>query len=144
MTPRENSDALSAKGMYYATWSIGGAEDIFNENGDQAQVYDAQVYLLLSGFNDAVKAEETAAEWLGLAYEQYAVDAEAAETCNGQEFTVIIYTYASETNPYAYGASAYGTYGNYAVSVELSCREDFDGNALEILEDFLEHCHYAA
>ena len=71
MTPQENSDALSAKGMYYATWSIGEAEDIFNENGDQAQVYDAQVYLLLAGFNDTVEAEETAAEWLGLAYEQY-------------------------------------------------------------------------
>lgn len=141
MTPRENSDALSAKGMYYATWSIGEAEEIFNENGDQAQVYDAQVYLLLSGFNDAVKAEETAAEWLGLAYEQYAVDAEAAETCNGQEYT---YTYTSETNPYAWGISAFGNYGNYAVSVELSCREDFDGNALDILADFLEHCHYAA
>lgn len=144
MTPRENSDALSAKGMFYATWSIGEAEEIFNENGDQAQVYDAQVYLLLSGFNDTVKAEETAAEWLGLAYEQYAVDAEAAETCNGQEYTVITYTYTSETNPYAWGISAFGNYGNYAVSVELSCREAFDGNALDILADFLEHCHYAA
>lgn len=144
MTFRENSDALSAKGMYYATWSIGEGETIVNEDGEEAQVYDAQVYLLLSGYDDTGKAEETAKEWLDMAYGQYIVDAEAVETCNGQEFTVIIYTYASETNPYAYGASAYGAYGNYAVSVELSCLESFDGSALEILADFLEHCHYAA
>ena len=144
MTFRENSDALSAKGMYYATWSIGEAVPTVNEDGEDAQVYDAQVYLLLAGYDSSAKAESAASEWLDMAYGQYTVDAEAAETCNGQEFTVIIYTYASETNPYAYGASAYGTYGNYAVSVELSCREDFDGNAQEILEDFLEHCHYAA
>ncbi|MEY8387963.1 hypothetical protein AALC17_11820 [Oscillospiraceae bacterium 38-13] len=144
MTFRENSDALSAKGMYYATWSIGDAAPIVNEDGEDAQIYDAQVYLLLAGYDDTSKAEDTMKEWLDMAYGQYAVDAEAVETCNGQEFTVIIYTYTSETNPYAYGASAYGAYGNYAVSVELSCQENFDGSALEILADFLEHCHYAA
>ena len=144
MTFRESSDALSAKGMYYAAWSIGDAAPAVNEDGEDAQIYDAQVCLLLAGYDDTAKAEDTVKEWLDMAYGRYTVDAEAAETCNGQEFTVIIYTYASETNPYAYGASAYGAYGNYAVSVELSCRESFNGSALEILADFLEHCHYAA
>lgn len=144
LTPRENSDALSAKGMYYATWSLGEAEEVLNENGESAQVYDAQVYLLLAGYDSTAKAEEAAAEWLEMASGQYAVETTDSETHNGQEFTVVTYTYTSETNPYARGASAFGVYGNYAVSVELSCREDFDGNALEILADFLEHCHYAA
>ena len=144
MTLQENSDALSAKGMYYAAWSIGDATPIVNEDGEDARVYDAQVSLLLAGYDDTGKAEDTVKEWLDMAYGQYAVDAEAVETCNGQEFTVIIYTYTSETNPYAYGASAYGAYGNYAVSVELSCQEGFDGSALELLANFLEHCHYAA
>jgi len=31
-----------------------------------------------------------------------------------------------------------------AVSVELSCREKFDGSAQEILAGFLSNCHYAA
>lgn len=144
MTPRENSDALSAKGMYYATWSIGEGTPMVNESGEDAELYDAQIYLLLAGYDDTGKAEAAAAEWLEMAHEQYTVDAEAVETCNGQKFTVMIYTYASETNPYAYGASAYGAYGNYAVSVELSCQERFEGSALEILADFLERCHYAA
>lgn len=144
MTPRENSDALSAKGMYYATWSLGEAETIVNESGDEAQLYDAQVYLLLAGYDGTEKAEEAAAEWLDMAAEQYAVEASAEEIHNGQDFTVVTYTYTSETNPYARGASAFGVYGNYAVSVELSCREGFDGNALEILADFLDNCHYAA
>lgn len=144
MTPRENSDALSVKGIYYATWSMGEAETIVNEDGDEAQLYDAQIYLLLAGYDDTEKAEEAAAEWLGMTSEQYAVEATGKETYNGQDFTVIDCTYVSETNPYARGASAFGIYGNYAVSAELSCRERFDGNAPEILADFLEHCHYAA
>lgn len=144
LTPRENSDALSAKGMYYATWSIGEAEEVLNEDGTRAQVYDAQVYLLLAGHDDTAKAEQTAAEWVDMAARQYAVETTASESRGGQEFTVITYTYASETNPYARGASAFGAYGNYAVSVELSCRERFDGSAPELLADFLEHCHYAA
>ena len=144
MTLLENNDALSAKGMYYAAWSLGEAEEVLNEDGETAQVYDAQVYLLLAGYDSTAKAEEAAAEWLEMAAEQYAVESTDSETHNGQEFTVVTYTYTSETNPYARGASAFGVYGNYAVSVELSCREDFDGNALEILADFLDHCHYAA
>lgn len=143
LTARENSDVLSAKGMYYAAWSAGEAVPYVNEDGTDAQLYDAQVYLLAAGHNSTQKAEERAAEWLNMAYEQYAVDTEAVETCNGQEFTVIIYTYTSETNPYTHGASAFGAYGNYALSVELSCRESFEGDALDTLKDFLAHCHYA-
>lgn len=144
LTARENSDALSAKGMYYATWSSGEGEPYVNEDGKDARLYDAQVYLLLAGYDSTAKAEETAAEWLSMASEQYAVEETVTQTCNGQEFTVLTHTYTSETNPYARGTSAFGIYGNYAVSAELSCREDFDGDAREILKDFLEHCHYAA
>lgn len=143
LTAQENSDALSAKEMYYATWSIGEAEPHINEDGEDAQLYDAQVYLLAAGYNSTQKAEEAAEEWLAMATEQYAVEETKAETYNGQEFIVITYTYMSESNPYSRGASAFGTYGNYAVSAELSCQEGFEDGALETLENFLEHCHYA-
>ena len=79
-----------------------------------------------------------------MASSQYAIEETSAETYNGQEFTVINYTYESDTNPYARGASAFGVYRNYAISVELSCREKFDGSSQEFLAGFLLNCHYAA
>lgn len=140
---RENNDTLSIKGMYYATWSIGEAEPYVNENGDETQLYDAQIYLLLAGYNPAEKADESAAEWQAMAHDRYAVEQTLSATCNGQDYTVLTYAFDSETNPYARGASAFGVYRNYALSVELSCREDFTGDPLEILTDFLDHCHYS-
>lgn len=144
LDPRENNEALAANGMYYATWSAGEAEDYTNADGDDAQLYDAQVYLLLAGCTELEKAEESAAEWLELAQENYVVEQTETLTCNGQTFTVITYTFDSDTNPYIRGASAFGTYSNYAVSVELSCRDSFDSDPLEALTGFLESCHYAA
>lgn len=143
MEPRENVDALAASGMYYATWSIGEGKPYVNEDGDDAQVYDAQVYLLLAGFSSGEKAEEKAAQWLAMANDRYSVNGTQSVTCNGQEFTVVTYAFASETNPYAVGASAFGVYRNYAVSVELSCGEAFSGDPLETLTDFLSRCHYS-
>lgn len=144
MTPQENSDALEAKGMFYATWSIGEAVPYHSVDGEDAKIYDAQAYLLLAGYDDTGKAADAAAEWLSMAESQYTIEDTATQTYNGQAFTVLTYTYTSAENPYARGASAFGVYGNYAVSVELSCQDAFDGSALELLADFLNHCHYAA
>jgi len=144
MTPRENNEALAANGMYYATWSMGEAVPYQNEDGEEAQLYDAQVYLLLSGHLSAESAAETLDEWLELVDTRYHVASTDARTFNGQEFTVYTYTFDSETNPYAWGASAFGTFDAFAVSVEISCQEDFEGDALELLSGFLERCHYGA
>lgn len=144
LTPRENNEALAAKGMYYATWSIGEASDYVNEEGEEAELYDAQVYVLLAGYDAAEKAEESMEKWLAMASSQYAVTQTYSETYNGQPFTVLTYTYTSQTNPFARGASAFGVYRNYAISVEVSCQESFDGNELDVLIEFLKNCHYAA
>ena len=40
--------------------------------------------------------------------------------------------------------SAFGTYQNYAVSVELNCLDSFTEDESTILTDFLNGCHYAA
>ena len=144
LTPQENNTALDVKGMYYATWSLGDETAYVNADGDDAKVYDAQFYLLLAGYDAAEKAEAALAEWQSMAMSQYAVEGTADAVYNGQPFTVITYTYSSETNPYQRGASAFGIYRNYAVNVEISCLEDFDGDAQTLLADFLEHCHYAA
>ena len=143
LTPRENNDALAVKGVYYATWSMGEASAYVNEEGKDAELYDAQVYVLLAGYDAVEKTETAMEEWLAMASSQYAVTQTLSETCNGQPFTVLTYTYTAQTNPFARGASAFGIYRNYAISVEVSCRENFTGNELDILMEFLENCHYA-
>lgn len=143
-TPRENNDALAANGMYYATWSAGEAVPYVNEDGEDAELYDAQVYVLLAGYDAAEKAGEAMEKWLAMAESQYAVTGTYTGDYNGQTFTVLTYTYDSESNPYARGASAFGVYRNYAVSVELSCRDGFAGDERELLEAFLQNCHYGA
>lgn len=143
LTPQENNEALSASGMYYATWSIGEATPYVNAEGEDATLFDAQVYALLARAESTEKAEGTRDNWLAMAQGQYNICQTTTEVCNGQTFTVITYTYDSDSNPYAFGASAFGVYRNYAISVELSCQEAFSGDPQEILLDFLNHCHYS-
>ena len=143
MDARENNEALAANGMYYATWSVGEGEPYTNADGEDAQLYDAQVYLLLAGYKSDEEAGDALDQWKGMAESRYAVGQAAQETHNGQDYTVITYTFDSEENPYARGASAYGVYCNFAVSVELACREGFDGDAGQLLAQFLDSCHYA-
>lgn len=144
MVLQENNDTLSANAMYYAAWSMGEEVPYVNGEGKEAKLYDAQVYLLLAGQSSEDKARSVREEWLGLAKSQYQVETAEDTTYNGEAFTVLTYTYASEENPYRRGASAFGVYGNYALSIELSCRETFAGDPLETLESFLKSCHYSA
>lgn len=143
MDHRENNEALAANGMYYATWSIGEGEPYTNEEGEEAQVYDAQIYLLLGGYKSAEEAGNTLNQWKDMAALQYVIDQTTEEAHNGQGFTVITHSFDSDTNPYARGASAFGVYRNYAISVELACRKGYDGNAAQLLSQFLDSCHYA-
>ena len=143
LEPRENMDVLSDKGVFYATWSSGEAVPYTNADGEEAELYDAQMYLLLAGYDSSAKAEADASDWLSMASAQYNVTDTYTEIHNGQEFTVITYTFSSATNPFARGASAFGVYRNYAVSAEFSCQEGFDRDELESLREFLDNCHYA-
>lgn len=143
MEPQENNEALAANGMYYATWSMGEGEPYTNEDGKGAQVYDVQVYLLLGGYKSVEEAENTLAQWKSMAELQYVADQTTEASHNGQDFTVMTYSFDSETNPYARGASAFAIYRNYAVSVELTCRENYSGDAAQLLAQFLDNCHYA-
>lgn len=143
MDHRENNDALAANGMYYATWSIGEGEPYTNADGEEATLYDAQVFLLLGGYKSAEEAENTLAQWTEMASLQYAIDQTTEETYNGQDFTVITYSFDSETNPYARGASAFGVYRNYAISVEFTCCQDYEGDTTQLLTKFMDSCHYA-
>ena len=133
-------DIKGAKKMYFTSWSIGDAQPYVSAEGEETNVYDAQLVLLL--VDSAESAQASVDEWLAMAGEAYSVTDTAQQVCNGQEFTILTYTFPS--GPYARGASAFAVYGNYAVSAEFACQDAFEEDAEEILTDFLEHCHYAA
>lgn len=144
LTLRENMDVLSTRGMYYATWSMGEASPYTNADGEEAEIYDGQLYLLLAGYDKAEKARDTAAEWLEMASERYQVENASTDSrCNGQTYSIVTYDCASDTNPYARGASAFGVYRNYAISVELQCQEMSGIDLRAVLAGFLANCHYA-
>ena len=89
---------------------IGEGESYTNADGEEAQVYDAQVYLLLAGRQSSEEAGNTLNQWKEMAAQQYVLGQTAEESHNGQDFTVITYSFDSETNPYTRGASSARVY----------------------------------
>lgn len=138
-----NYSVLTGEDIYYAAWIAGSPEDYTNEDGEDVEVYDAQLYLLAVGCADSTYAQQNQEEWIARQQETYTVTETWNETHNGQEYTLLAYTCGSETNPYSRGVSAFTVYGSYAVSVELDCQETFTGQEREILRQFLDGCHYS-
>lgn len=135
-------DDKAAKNMCYAAWSIGEPQSYVNASGEETDLYDAQLVLLLAASGTADEARTCAEEWLDLAEEHYAIIDTAQQTCNGQEFTVLTYTLPSGS--FTRGVSAFAVFDTWALSAEFACQDTFEENPLEIMEDFLNHCHYAA
>lgn len=144
LTLRDTNSAIAASGMYYALWAVGEPQDFVNAEGEAADLYDAQLAVLVAEQKSAEDAEKSVADWLALAKESYRVVSEDTESCNGAAYTILEYTYPSEENPYARGASAFGVCGSTAVCMEVSCLDSFDGSEAAYLTAFLEHSHYAA
>lgn len=137
----EYNDVLAADGIYYATWSVGEAKPYTNEDGDDAEIFDIQVYFLLSEKTSLENAQATADELLELAKSRYQIKSTSEESYDGQTYTILTYRYHSDTNPYATGAAAYGVRGSHVVNVEVSALED-GGDPLSSLGDILRSCHY--
>ena len=137
-------DEKSAKNMFYTAWSIGEAQPYVNASGNETNRYDAQLVVLMLSSDTVEDAQLSVDDWLDLAAENYTITNTAQQTYNGQEFTVLTYTFSSDTSAYARGVSAFAVFDTWAISAELACQDAFEGNAQEILADFLYHCHYAA
>lgn len=142
LTLLNNMDALSADGLYYASWTSGDSEPYENSDGDTVDLYDAQLYLLLGEFKTSDAAQENMDNWLAAGQTNYDVTDEQAITYNEQTYTVITYNSINEENPYSHGISAFGVYNNLAVCVELTCREDYREDLFEVLSVFLKNCTY--
>lgn len=141
---RDNKDALSVADLYLASWTIGEGAPYTNEDGDEVVLYPARLDVLVYGRQDGDAARQAAEDWTARQEETYDVTDSGQQTCNGQDYAVFAYTCKSNSNPYARGVSAFGTYQNYAVSVELNCLDSFTEDERTILTDFLNGCHYAA
>ena len=139
----ENYSVLTGEDIYYATWVAGEPSAYTNEDGEDVDVYDAQLYLLAVGCADESYALQNQEDWIARQQETYTVTETWSETRNGQEYTLLAYECGSETNPYQRGVSALTVYGNYAISAELACRAEFTGQEREILLRFLDGCHYS-
>lgn len=139
----DNYSVLTGEDIYYAAWVAGEPAPYTNEDGEEVEVYDAQIYLLAAGCADEAYAQQNEEEWMARQQETYTVTKTWTETRNGQEYTLLAYECSSETNPYERGVSAFTVYGTYAVSAELVCQADFTEQEREILLQFLEGCHYS-
>ena len=140
----DNNAILTTDDTYLATWISGEPIPYVNADGDDSTVYEAQLFLLLLGCKDAENAQAAVDAWMTREGESYNILETRTETYNGQEYTVLLYESASETNPYARGASAFGIFGNYAVNAEVTCLDEYTGDETAILADFLTGCHYSS
>lgn len=144
LTLGENPVVLTGDDTHYVTWTIGDPTSYVNEDGHDTDLYPAELYLLLYGCADETNAQQAVDEWINREKKTYQVSETKQITCNGQDYTLLVYNTQSESNPYSRGVAAFGVHDNYAVSAELSCTAEFEGNEQEILAQFLNGCHYAA
>lgn len=140
LTLMDNKDALAADGLYYATWTAGNCEAFENSDGETVDLYDAQLYLLLSENKNSEDAQKNMDTWLAAARSGYEIHTEEEITCNGQDYTQITYGCVSEDSPYDRGISVFGVLGNDAVCIELTCREGYGEDLQGMLTDFLDSC----
>lgn len=142
LTLSDNLDALSADGLYYASWTSGGFEPYENSDGDTVDLYDAHLYLLLGEFKTSDAAQTNMDNWLTAGQNNYDITDEQTITCNGQSYIMLTYNFKNEENPYAHGVSAFGVCNDLAVCVELTCRENYQEDLQTMLTDFLDNCTY--
>ena len=141
-TALENLDAMSASGLWFASWTAGEMEVRENEEGQRAEVYDAQIYLLVQEFKSEAKAAAEVEVWKSRERASYGCG-DASETSRaGMEFETLPLLTAAETNPYTHGAAAFGIHGRFGVSVEVLCREAFAGDPAAVLDGFLSGLHF--
>ena len=140
----DNNLALAASDTYLAMWASGEPADYVNEDGEEMDLYEAQIYLLLLSCKDAQSAQAAVDDWVAQENDTYTVTETDTETHNGQPYTVLRYLTRSETNPYSRGVVCFAVFENYAVNVELSCTEEYDGDEAALMAAFLDGCHYSA
>ena len=143
-TLHESNDALYLSGIYYATWVTGESRPHTNEEGEEAEVFDAQIYIIVQEYRDSESAASGIAQWSAREKSTFAAGKEYSIVCNEQEYTVLPLVSGSENNPYRHGAAAFAVRDNWAVCVEFLGAEDYKIDFEIVLEEFLNGFHYTA
>lgn len=143
-TLHESNDALYLSGIYYATWVTGEARPHTNGEGEEAEAFDGQIYVILQEYRNAGSAESAVSQWIAREKTTYEVGEEESLTCNGQEYTTLTLAGGSADNPYGKGAAAFAVRGKWAICVEYLAKEDNEENSVKILEEFLNGFHFSA
>lgn len=138
----ESNDLLSISGLYYATWTSGEGQKITNQEGNEAIVYDAQIYLLLKEEKTAESAEKDIADWMKRESNSYETAEQQPLPVNDQEYTLLPLVSVKSENPYDHGIAAFAVNDKNAISIELLCNEAYGGDPESILTDFLDGIHY--
>lgn len=138
----ESKDALSVSGIYYATWTCGQAREHTNDEGENAKVYDAQVYILVQECRNEAAAAAQIGAWIARESQSYSTGEKTVYTAAGQTFDLLPLLSARAENPYTRGVAAFAARGSRAICVELLCSEDYPGDPQAVLEAFLNGLHY--
>ena len=144
LTLLTNNSVLAVEDTYYASWTAGEPAPYTNADGDEVDLYPAQLYVLLYGCADQAAAESACADFLAREQETYTVQDQRTEEHNAQRYTVLDYTGGSAGNPYGRGSSAFAVRGNYVLVAELLAQDSFDGDVSRMLSAFLDGVHYSA
>ena len=144
LTLLTNNSVLAGEDTYYASWTVGEPAPYTNADGDEVDLYPAQLYVLLYGCADQAAAESACADFLAREQETYTVQDQRTEEHNAQRYTVLDYTGGSAGNPYGRGSSAFAVRGNYVLVAELLAQDSFDGDVSRMLSAFLDGVHYSA
>lgn len=138
----EYNPTLSMGGIWYATWANGAERMITNAEGEEAAVYDAQIFLVLKECGSEAEAKANVDDWIRREAQSYETGDSSEIEVAGQSFSCRRLLSSLSDNPYSFGASAFAARGELAVSAEILCAEGFDGDPQSILERFLSGVHY--
>lgn len=142
-SPGEYNDALSLGGIWYASFNAGGgAETIVNAEGEDAEVYDAELFLLVQECADEGQAQATVKDWIARERENYRSTEPTEYRAEKQSWQLMELTEANTDNPYSRGLAAFAVRGSLAISAELICRDTYTGDATAVVQAFLNGIHY--
>lgn len=142
-TLHESNDALYLSGIYYATWITGDARSHTNEEGEDADIFDGQIYVIVQEYKSMDSAKNGIAQWTTREKQTYETGEQVSVTCSGQEFSLLPLLSGSETNPYSHGVAAFAVWGNWAICVEFLGAQSYDADMTQILESFLSGFHFS-
>ena len=134
----ESNEALAFSGIYYFTWTSGEGENITNAAGDDAVVYDCQIYMLAALCGGQEYVQSSIAGWKELESENYDASPLQLEGAHGSVYDCLMLNPVKDDSPFAEGAALFIEGSNVAVSVEIFRTEAYEGDISALLRSFAE------